>query len=323
MTNMEEKKSILLVLIEQYGLKCVDNESLVTSIENYSYVYRVVSEIAGYIVKKLSYSKQRFDSLNQAFHKLKTLDFVEKPIKTLNEEYLSKYKDFMYIVFHMIDEIEVLPSATWWGETIAQIQKVDKSDVDGISINSQWIETGKSLFSSAKPFLDENISDKIAFMFQDAFVGLKEIDHYPSCFLHGDLSEGNVLIDNQEYRIIDFDRFGVGPKEYDLQRLIWMKMEHEKSFEKMEVFVKELIISYEKCGMELVDRKLLWYLMEMDFVQAFCWLNIVVRDPERGDREGNLVMLTHYISIIRQGGFDIIRKILTKNEKDAYGLSQG
>ena len=24
--------------------------------------------------------------------------------------------------------------------------------------------------------------------------------------------------------VIDFDRFGVGPKEYDLQRLIWMKM---------------------------------------------------------------------------------------------------
>lgn len=320
MINREEKKSILKILNEQYNLQCDNDQSLVSVIENYSYIYRVKFKSTGYIVKKLPYSEQRFKSLNTVFHKLEMLDFVEKPVKTINAMYLAHCEKYLYIVFHMIDEIDTSPSSEWWGWVVSQIQKVDKSDIQGICIDSKWLETGTSLFSSAIDYLDKSIYGKLEFMYQDALANLKGIDNDPPFFLHGDLSEGNVLIDDSEYRIIDFDRFGVGPKEYDLQRLIWMKMEHEKSFENLEIFVKELILSYERCTKEVVDRKVLWHLMEMDFVQAFCWLSIVVRDFERGDREGNLVMLSHYTEIIKNDGFDSIRKILTMSENDVYNL---
>jgi aminoglycoside phosphotransferase (APT) family kinase protein len=47
------------------------------------------------------------------------------------------------------------------------------------------------------------------------------LENRPQCFHHGDYHEGNMMVENGELRIIDFDRFDYGDPWEEFNRIVW------------------------------------------------------------------------------------------------------
>jgi aminoglycoside phosphotransferase (APT) family kinase protein len=117
---------------------------------------------------------------------------------------------------------------------------------------------------------------------------------------HGDPSHSNVR--GNPARLLDFDRSGIGPPEYDLQRLLW----HEAAIAGHGAgwfveFWHDLTTAYAVLAARALDRERLTALYRLDVTKAVAWLALSSADGRRADQRRHAAFLGRLRPIVLSG----------------------
>lgn len=294
--QLKEFKMNFQTVINNYGL-CKNCD-----IYDFQHDYPNIKIINGqrkYLLKCLFYDDKYLKNLNEIYKNIQTFRDVRLPILTKQNEYVDFENKVILFNYDKVSDLK--PNNRWWGIVLSELHKIVYStiNIDLITIND--------ISDDIMNILDAKTRIRLIHLLE-----LQRNHKYvvDGVICHGDVANRNVLFfeELRDYLLIDFENSKIYPKEYDIQRLIWNLYIENDSFNFLN-FWTEFTSCYDAQG-NYINKELLSDLLIDDFVKNYLWLERVVNDETRNDRNRHKITQDKLGYLLNKGTISKLVKII-------------
>lgn len=293
-------------MIKKYSYDC--NIRQFQDIEGYSHMKRGITDSGNVIIKELKFDCERLDFLELIYSEIENFKGVSSPIKNYEGENISRSNGCGVLVFKELKENDRFVPAKWWVEVLQRLHTIESFWQYKEIVISNHLQEVNALMSSAKKYMEQDIRYFVEKMLNKINWKLKKIGRV--VLNHGDALNSNVMKNNDEFILIDFENAQIVPKEYDIQRKLWDEAIEIEEINETIDFYKDFKAAYEK--FQKIDMGLLANLYIIDFCKTLCWLYIVSMDEKRDDCERQKIERNHFVDAVRKGKIEAVLNIIEK-----------
>ena len=284
----------------------------ITKIDGYPHVMIAKMENGSVIAKELCFLEEKLDFLEKLYAKLEAVTEANIPLLNSEGRYISRSGEAGVLLFEELEVPETYPSAKWWAGILAKLHLLDLPGCKKKILIADYLDEVTSLLSGAKQYMAPDIKNILGQMLDE--VSWDRKIETQMIVNHGDPLNSNVMLKQDEFRVIDFENACVAPKEYDIQRRMWDFAIECDDPDEMMAYWNEFKCEYEAQSEHLViNRELLCYLYIIDFCKTMCWLYLVSTDEKRVDYKRQKKECDHFEDALRKG--NIQRMLRCINEK--------
>lgn len=334
-------RSALKELLIMYRTINASDEFECILLSGYPHIAKIIIRQEVYYLKELVINKSRrewiervylnLESYNHYIHPLKNEhgSFTLAPTGGSDIRFVEKTNEYCYLLTRESGSKEKNPTAGWWARSLANLHNsVFQGDYSVITLKEIESKYDKSLIILPKYSSVMNKLDRMKSIIEQDVVNLiksiipDNLDAFVlkqrGCFVHGDPLNSNVLIDNSNFILFDFESSGISVKEYDIQRIFTDIATNCVELNDVDTFVRDFIDSYELIG-ETINITLLDYIYRLDLIRTIIWLYEVSLSYNRQDYERQLLELEKYKAALRSGFYH--RVIAAIHQTWHYSLS--
>lgn len=253
-----------------------------TRLEQYPHIYYASSNTEEYILKILDNDR----NYNTLFDVLSLSTDVLLPCKTISGEYYTISDNKACFLYKKKTTTFHLPSPELWAKIIYSIHKLPTNfSILFVNIDELITQT-KAKLKEAQTFLSDSEYSTIVTFFskcnQTEECYYQENVHQLVISIN-DPSNNNLVLDKDEYKLIDMEKSTLNYREFDIQHLMWNLMLESNSNKELLLFWKEFKYSYESISNTHIDGKLLKKLYVLDYTRTLLWLHAITQTKERAD----------------------------------------
>lgn len=291
------------------------NQELIKSIKDHYHIQghlRSIKTISGYPhIRILSFDKDYFikkvnkihcQDINTLYHYLSRSDYVELPIKTINNEYGLQFKNELFLLYPILEEVKDEIPAFWWAKTLESIHNIAVNPSD-FNLQYDMDKECFELLKQANELFSDGIKEHINILLDNYYDTSKSKEIVLS---HGDPNDSNVMRYKTQFLLIDTEGTLLLPREYDIQRLFCNEVNKENNFDEIDKYINLFFDNYPNH----LDMKLFKKIYVMDLLRTFSWLNLVIQDSSRIDYNRQIIELEKYKeSILSAKHNKVLRKL--------------
>jgi|GEM_PF-5360511 len=310
-------------LLITYGVLIETNEFESNILPEYPHITKINIGDETYYLKELVVNETRRDWIEKVYshfeycsdyvHPMKnefgTYTYVPTKRNDINSS--GKSNAYCYLLTKEQEEIRKKPSVKWWAECLANAHNSNlRNDFSELTLGDIKREYGNSLviipsysdviarLKSVSNIIENDVMNLInSILPEDSDANILA---QRGVFVHGDPLISNVLFNDNQYVLFDFESSGISVKEYDIQRLFTDIATNCKTLNEVDDFVRGFMDEYELVG-QSINSTLLDYVFRLDLIRTIFWLYEMSMSYNRQDFERQTIELEKYKAALRSG----------------------
>ncbi|MBJ9981876.1 phosphotransferase [Bacillus sp. S70] len=223
-------------LCKQYNLNSCTKVSLLHGGENQTYIFE--SDKNKFVVRQYREGRYKVEQIEAEIHWLIALQkqmLVPEVVVNKNGEWITSVMKAegsiqYFVVFRFINGSEVLEPKNRDYEKLGSLMRMFHEKTNGVlkEVPQDWIGYVRPIYSEQKTiqeplqqlldasFLSHAEKNKCLRIAQRIQELAGSISLGEKQFVHGDMHFGNILVDKEDWYLLDFDECGYGYKEFDI-----------------------------------------------------------------------------------------------------------